>query len=325
LNAIEDPFSLFGGTQTRAFLWQAGQMRDLGTLGGPDASATALSDRGQVAGISYTNWIPNPSTGIPTVDPFYWKDGDMTDLGTLGGTFGVALGLNKRGQVIGISNLAGDQTADPFLWDSGTLIDLYTQTIGGNFWTADAINDVGRVVGAADFSSVGGLAYSAALWRNGKAIDLGTPSGDCCSEALAINSEGQAVGVSWSNAGEQRAFLWEEGTLVDLNSKTPPGFPLTLVVAYAINEHGEIGGFGLPAGCGDVDACSHAFLLIPDGQNDQTGDAQDSTNAIQRDSADPGPKTAVALAADSPSTKWVATRIRERMARRPRGVWQRNH
>jgi probable HAF family extracellular repeat protein len=272
LNAIDDAFSLFGfffagnpvGTQTRAFLWENGQMRDLGTLGGPDAFGGALNDRGQVAGASYTDSTPNPATGIPTVDPFLWRDGHMTDLGTLGGTFGAAGGLNNSGQVIGISNLAGDQAADPFLWERGHLIDLFTETTGGNFITADAINDAGDIAGAADFSSAGGLPFVAALWRTGHAINLGTLSGDCLSEANAINSASQVVGISVGcDSGDPRAFLWEKGSMIDLNTKTPPGFALTLANALAINARGEIGGLGLPAGCSDVDTCSHAFLLIP--------------------------------------------------------------
>src|SRR5215469_867755 len=127
LNGIPDPFSYLdfqiagssGGTQTRAFLWQNGAKRDLGTLGGPDACGTLLNERGQVAGASYTNSAPNPDTGIPTQDPFLWENGRMIDLGSLGGTNGQPTAINNAGQVVGFSNLAGDTQADLFLWIRG--------------------------------------------------------------------------------------------------------------------------------------------------------------------------------------------------------------
>lgn len=196
----------------------------------------------------------------------------MIDLGTLGGVWGGPTALNNRSQVIGVSSVAADpgaclNNADPanchiFFWHNGKLTDLNTDTIGGSPITANALNDAGDVVGAAAFPD---RPFDAYIWRKGEARDLGVVDDDCFSEAFVINSRDQIAGGSIPCAGNfLRAFLWENGAMVDLNAVASPSI-LHLIEVEAINDRGEIGGVGVPPGCSEfTDAvCGHAFLLIP--------------------------------------------------------------
>ena len=108
------PFPFSFAPDNPAFLSQNGVLQDLGTLGGPDAAAYVVNERGQIGGGSYTSSTPNPATGLPTLDPFLWENGSMVDLGSLGGTSGVADALNNRGQVVGESNRQETCPPTPF-------------------------------------------------------------------------------------------------------------------------------------------------------------------------------------------------------------------
>jgi probable HAF family extracellular repeat protein len=229
----------------------------LGTLGtGNDSFAEFVNERGQVAGWSFINAIINPATGLPTFEPFLWEHGTMLDLGTLGGTMGFPYGLNNRGQVIGISNLAGDLTGHPFTWKRGSLVDL--GTLGGSYGIAMGINDAGEIVGGA--TNKNDQAFLAFLWKDGVMTNLGTLNGDDCSVAFQINSEGQVVGNSFPCAGgSAHMFLWQQSFMTDLNALLPPGSDLTPEGDGAvINDRGEIAGMRVLSD-GDI----HAFLLIP--------------------------------------------------------------
>lgn len=259
-NTTDDANSMFGsGFQTRAFLWEEGQMQDLGTLpGGTDAQAILINDNGQVVGWSYRGAETASLCPFPiATGSFIWdKENGLRDLGNLGGTCTIATDMNRRGQIIGASNLTGDASQHAFLWDKGAFQDL-GGSLGGDFLGAFAINDEGKAVGFAYFA--GDTVFHAVLWRGaGNLVDLGTVGGDTSSYAASINSKDQVVGSSGDLVSTFRVFLWENGESVDLNALVPPDSTLHLEFAQTINDRGEIAGTGVG---GDNE--EHAFLAVP--------------------------------------------------------------
>ncbi len=328
LNTIQDANSMVGlGFQTRAFLWQNGIMQDLGTLGGPDAMALRVNERGQIVGWSYTSTTPCPTQAFActgnglalTTGTFLWQNGKMVDLGSLGGVCTLASGLNNRGQVVGLSDLVGDLTFRPFLWDRGVLTDLGTFGGSGN---ANAISEAGDVTGWSDTRNepaspleVGPL--HAFLWKNGTMSDLGTVDGDSCSFGFSINSKDQIVGSSAATCifTTPRAFLWENGgPMIDLNTLVPPGSALYLTVPETINDRGEIAGVGaLPNGD------QHAFLLIPCGEGDE-GCGGGSSTGVSQNSPPPASQRSTTATPANPalSGRGMLDRLRSRWGQRYR-------
>jgi len=130
-NNAEDPSRPF---DNRAFVWDHGVMRDIGTLGGAIAAACGVNDAGSTVGGSRT------ATDEPHA--FLYENGLMHDLGTLGGSFSQGRSINKQGQIVGRSELAdGQQHA--FLYEHGVMRDL--GTLGGTFSRAEFINNRGDI------------------------------------------------------------------------------------------------------------------------------------------------------------------------------------
>jgi probable HAF family extracellular repeat protein len=164
----------------------------------------------------------------------------MRDLGTLGGGLGFTMWMNSRGEVVGQSDLAGDQTAHPFLWNGHRMLDL--GTLGGEFGVANWVSDAGTVVGTADVR--GAAAHHAFLWRHGVMHDLPPARGAACSNAYAINNRGEAVGNATDcQSNSLAAMLWYRGAAIDLNTVIGR-FPVHLTEAFYINERGQIACFG---------------------------------------------------------------------------------
>ncbi len=114
-----------GSLSPEAFLYSAGQMTGLGTLGGVGSEAEGINDAGQVVG-----WANTTSGGQ---DAFLYSGGKMTDLGGLeNSNFSVANAINDQGQMVGYSSVGGQGSLahHAFLYSDGEMTDL--GTLSGN-------------------------------------------------------------------------------------------------------------------------------------------------------------------------------------------------
>jgi probable HAF family extracellular repeat protein len=254
------------------FLWQAGGMIQLPTLGGNNGVAKAISNRGEVAGFA-ENSTPDPGCPAPQVlhfKPVVWEKGLIHKLPTFGGDpDGVAQQINDNGEVVGGSGTCAAFNANflynlvpvhALLWEKGKATDLgnlggQTGQAGGNI--AYGINNQGQVVGNSDLP--GDTTFDAFLWTKRTGMqDLGTLSGDVASVSLSINDAGSVVGASLDANFDPRAFLWEKGVMTDLNTLIAGDSPLYLLTGCSINSRGEITGLGLTS-TGET----HTYLARP--------------------------------------------------------------
>lgn len=131
-------------------LWDHGVATLLpGIAGGTYTQAFGINIRGDVLGVSYD------AANVPNA--VVWRQGVLTV--PIKGV--VPNAINDEGQIVGASGT-------PFVWQNGTTTSL--PLITGTGGTAQAINDLGQIVGS-EITSTGG---NALLWHNGSVVDLNT-------------------------------------------------------------------------------------------------------------------------------------------------------
>jgi probable HAF family extracellular repeat protein len=264
------------------------QVSTLPDFGGTSSGGNSINDQSWVAGYSR---LPDRNRHATL-----WRNGVLSDLGTLGGpnssvTWNVK---NTAGIIVGIS-----QTADPqllgeswssaffystpnnvgyinlgFVWQNNQMRGL-PNFPGGNNGFATGANNLGQVVGWAENGvhdpnccCTQVLQFLPAVWTLGppdQIHDLPLIPGDTSGAATAINDNGQIVGISGicdqavGRHTAKHAVLWENGGVTDIGNLGAEWWN----TPTAINQRGDIVGFA-----GDPDFVGgeilHAFIWTKD-------------------------------------------------------------
>ncbi|HKD43995.1 MAG TPA: hypothetical protein VKB87_27180, partial [Myxococcaceae bacterium] len=221
------------GENQHPFLWDKGQMIDLGTLGGLNANAGGTNQNDELAVLSET------ATKDPLGEDFcgfgtnliclgaIWKHGALTPLPTLGGNNGQAVTINNRGQLVGFAENSTRDTScmvpqvlgfEAVVWGSDGHVQELSPLPGDSVGFALGINDSGQVVGSSGSCANTRLVPlrigpHAVLWENGSATDLGSLGGKRFNTAAAINNRGEVVGASTlPDEATLHSFLWTKAT-----------------------------------------------------------------------------------------------------------------
>jgi len=214
---------------------------DLGTLTSNGYSvARSINATGEVTGAA-----GNSNSNLS--DIFFYSNGAMTSLGTLGGTSGIGNGINASGQVAGYSQNSS-QTYRAFLSSGSTLTDI--GDLGGGSAVAYAINDAGQVVGSAVTAKGENHPF---LYSGGKMIDLGTlgsSGNDWWNSAQGINNSGVVTGASYDAKGNFFGFVWKNGKMTKMGTLGGAWSQ-----AYAINNKNQITGLAYTK-----NGSAHAFV-----------------------------------------------------------------
>jgi probable HAF family extracellular repeat protein len=203
-------------------------------LNGWISIADGINDSGTIVGISGTD-----TQGMLPVRAFFWTAGQgMQPLPSLAGmsTFAQANGINSVGTIVGTTD------GVPVVWIGQQPSAL--PTLGGATGGAQAINDLGDIVGQS--TGAGSPALRATLWPlEGGVVDLHTLPSTASSFANALTSDRRIVGQIGV-----RGFLWTDATGMQLLPLLPDD---TTSTARGINEAGIIVGSGQvpPAFFGD--------------------------------------------------------------------------
>lgn len=206
-----------------------------------------------------TRWVIRNAAGVESSGP-------------LGGT---PTALNSHDVAVGTV----DSSAVRYHVPTGQLTVLHAATATESL-EANDINDLGDVVGRI-LTNSSPYGYNqcdrgvALRWdRQGREQVLPHLPGAVSSRAYGVGYRGEAVGDSgagiycgWTDNSSERAVLWKNGRVYDLNSLIPRNAGITLTYAFSVNRLGQISAGGYsnkePLGLCPVIENGNAISTVP--------------------------------------------------------------
>jgi probable HAF family extracellular repeat protein len=214
--------------EIHAYQWDSGVPWDLG-VAGHESGASSINSLGLIVGYERDS--------IGNAHAMLWEQGVGHRLDRFERGFSYAVAVNDAGQAAITAYASGPGgDAETYIAENGSL-----SSVGA--FNATGINASGQVIGyeATPLPDIQGFLWdSSALRQIGDASTPFLP--------LAINDRGQIVGSTLTRAGAEHAAFWEDAVVLDLNEVVSGGDGWELWRATAINNAGQIVGYGTFSG-----------------------------------------------------------------------------
>lgn len=256
----------------------------LSTLGGTGGAANSINNRGWVMGAAL---LPGNATEHAAV----WLNGQIHDLGTLGGANSSVAWSSMKNDLGSIAGVSDTAIVDPLgeTWSCALAffpsvtghtcqgfratnhVMSALPTLGGSNGVAAGANNRDEIAGWAETANPDAtcvppqvLQFEAVVYGPGaeQIRELPPLSGDVDGAATAINDRGQVVGISGTcgtavgGATAAHAVLWENGAAMDIGNLGGVAWN----TPTAINNNGVVVGFSDLPGDSPDSPNYHAFI-----------------------------------------------------------------
>ena len=243
-------FSLVTGGSAHAVLYDSGNLKDLGSLGGQANLPLAVNDAATVTGVSGVFGFTIATS------PFLFQNGALQTLAGTSTSNVFPFGINNAGQIaatsgfrLKIADFPDLSAAQAVIITNGIAVTLPSPQ-GAASSIALEISPKGRVAGASMNSITGAVLPT--IWTSGAPATFPRPQGFPSGLVASVNDAGRGVGALLNytlpnipDTATAHAVIFENGQSTDIHSTLPTASNSS--VATGVNNSGWVIGISGPS------------------------------------------------------------------------------